>query len=932
MKAFSSRRLHAERLEDRRLLAGSLELVQDVNPQNEGASANTFFAWRDLAVFHVESSTGPNLWRTDATAEGTFPLLDLEPRAFRTDAAPFGDQIVIFARTSVDHIDVYLSDGENAELAPAPLDAATWEPQRIGEWGGRLLVGNVLSDGAVELWSLDPVAREWSQIDLIPSISTFVGVSPLGATSSGAVFLVNSQVWQTDGTEGGALVIAPSTVQPSYIHSDTVSYLDGEMRFWAKFGDELGWWVLGADADELLPLQTPVTPDAQLFQGYWYYGHSSKDGIAGLYRSPLKSPETEELVHEFGYIGQYFGLGDLTEVDGLLYFLAPNDDGRFVLWQTDGTSDGTTIAASVTPSAGVFIEGVGTRQLVGLADSLAFVASNSAGAELWTYQPGVGARLLRDIRPGSLSSSPDNFLPFGSGAIFTAEDGVHGRELWITDGTTDGTRLIVDLQNKGKGSLPNGFAVAGDQLFFVAQEATSDYDLWVADAKGQGAHKVSPHGPSRLYPLGDRVVYSVRDSTTNETLWWSTNGEAPEPFHPELEIADMSSIGDKVYFSGDDGLNGLEPWVSDGTPEGTRMIANLARLGSHSEPNRFEQHGDKVYFLANVNRDLRKLWETDGTEAGTTPVSAEELGWIYDYQIHGDSVWVQTRYKSRVDWHLRSPQTEGEWRLTDVDQTNPLALFDGAWLELREDDEHGVEPYYVDAVSGAARLVADLSPGPLSSSVTKVLPGLDGYFFRASVRASASEGPSLQLWFTTDFQDGVQFVADDNLEPRFGIEVGKTMIFPLDTGLIRSDGTAEGTYKLDTFTLPYPAGLYPNPWIIALEGSIYFQGFSYEVGRELWKWTPPPGDVDFSGGVDLVDFQLLKSAFGAVGEGLTADLNHDGAVDLVDFNVLKSNFGVQATSPLGEVDVRIDASSTRFDAALLAGAAIAEAYGEGEEE
>src|SRR5581483_9710430 len=66
--------------------------------------------------------------------------------------------------------------------------------------------------------------------------------------------------------------------------------------------------------------------------------------------------------------------------------------------------------------------------------------------------------------------------------------------------------------------------------------------------------------------------------------------------------------------------NGREPWTSDGTPQGTRLVKdiNLEDFGG-SDPYDLHAAGGRVYFLANDGGSYG-LWGSDGTEAGTAPV------------------------------------------------------------------------------------------------------------------------------------------------------------------------------------------------------------------------------------------------------------------------------------------------------------------------
>ena len=74
-------------------------------------------------------------------------------------------------------------------------------------------------------------------------------------------------------------------------------------------------------------------------------------------------------------------------------------------------------------------------------------------------------KLVKDINPGSGGSNAAELTNFAGSLYFSADDGVHGDELWTSDGTDDGTTLASDINPGSGGSLP--------------------YDLTVADAQGR---------------------------------------------------------------------------------------------------------------------------------------------------------------------------------------------------------------------------------------------------------------------------------------------------------------------------------------------------------------------------------------------------------------------------------------------------------------
>jgi len=67
-----------------------------------------------------------------------------------------------------------------------------------------------------------------------------------------------------------------------------------------------------------------------------------------------------------------------------------------------------------------------------------------------------------------------------------ADDGMNGFELWVTDGTPDGTVLLLDINPGSESSWPQNFAVVGDRLFFDADDGTHDRELWVTDGTPEG--------------------------------------------------------------------------------------------------------------------------------------------------------------------------------------------------------------------------------------------------------------------------------------------------------------------------------------------------------------------------------------------------------------------------------------------------------------
>jgi len=96
--------------------------------------------------------------------------------------------------------------------------------------------------------------------------------------------------------------------------------------------------------------------------------------------------------------------------------------------------------------------------------------------------------LLKDINPGALGSNPSSIISLGSGkAVFQANDGTNGIELWVTDGTAANTSLLKDINPGVLGSAPTGFAAISNGLaVFQADNGTSGSEAWVTDGTSAG--------------------------------------------------------------------------------------------------------------------------------------------------------------------------------------------------------------------------------------------------------------------------------------------------------------------------------------------------------------------------------------------------------------------------------------------------------------
>lgn len=84
---------------------------------------------------------------------------------------------------------------------------------------------------------------------------------------------------------------------------------------------------------------------------------------------------------------------------------------------------------------------------------------------------------------------------------------------------------------------------------------------------------------------------------------------------------EITAYNNKLYFVADDGVNGAELWVSDGTNSGTSMLKDINSGIGDSNPYGFTVFNNLLYFGANDGVSGQELWVTNGTSAGTSLVT-----------------------------------------------------------------------------------------------------------------------------------------------------------------------------------------------------------------------------------------------------------------------------------------------------------------------
>ncbi len=109
-----------------------------------------------------------------------------------------------------------------------------------------------------------------------------------------------------------------------------------------------------------------------------------------------------------------------------------------------------------------------------------FVALGASAAPVANLVADLNTTLEEVTEPLFLSQ---DFAALGSTLFFVADDGIHGLELWKTDGSAAGTALVEDICPGVCGGWPQALTVSGGVLFFAASDGSHGREPGAATAR-----------------------------------------------------------------------------------------------------------------------------------------------------------------------------------------------------------------------------------------------------------------------------------------------------------------------------------------------------------------------------------------------------------------------------------------------------------------
>jgi len=412
--------------------------------------------------------------------------------------------------------------------------------------------------------------------------------------------------------------------------------------------------------------------------------------------------------------------------------------------------------------------------------------------------------MLADINPLGLDSNPKNLTVVGSTLFFTATDGIHGIELWKSDGTTNGTILVKDIQTGYRSSYPSELTNVNGILYFAANDGGTAHELWKSDGTAAGTVlvkdiKSSGNGdsfPHYFINVNGTLFFTANDGTTGNELWKSDGTTAGTILVKDINpgsyysgIRSFANVNGTLLFTANDGTHGKELWKSDGTSAGTVLVKDI-NPGPANSCHIITNVNDTLYFRANDGNTGQELWKSNGTTAGTVLVKdIQTSGYGSSYPCYFTNVNGIVYFQAIGNLWKSDGTSDGTVLVKDINDkimsvgSSSFANVNGTLYFSTVDGTNGDGLAKSDGTVANTVFLKDINTGLRASNLI-YLTNVNG-----SLYFSANDGTTGQeLWKSDSTTTNTVRVMDinsgsSNSNPSYLINVNGTLYFRANDGI-----------------------------------------------------------------------------------------------------------------------------------------------------
>lgn len=311
----------------------------------------------------------------------------------------------------------------------------------------------------------------------------------------------------------------------------------------------------------------------------------------------------------------------------------------------------------------------------------------------------------------------------------------------------------------------------------------------------------------------------------------------------------MAEYNGKLYFGANNGTNGHELFVTDGTTAGTQLLKDIVPGVNSSGPTYLKSYNGKLLFAATTPTEGREIWTSDGTEAGTQllkdirPGSDNSVTSVF-HEFNGKLYfWVNEDFP--IEPYYTDGTATGTDKLKDLNNSTNVAHTQKDFYELNGklifqsfNNINGVELHVSDGTAAGTQLLKDIYPGT-DGGAGRMLGIYNGKLY-----FNANDGVNgIELWETDGTTAGTKMLKDINpggdSNPGTMVVFKGKMYFSASDGvngheLWVSDGTAAGTQLLKNINPGTSGSSALYDLAIEYNGELYFNAITTADGSKLW--------------------------------------------------------------------------------------------------
>lgn len=400
---------------------------------------------------------------------------------------------------------------------------------------------------------------------------------------------------------------------------------------------------------------------------------------------------------------------------------------------------------------------------------------------------------------------------------FYAQDTTGNEELWMSDGTQQGTQIVKDLNPSGSSQMGNMMRL-GDKLVFVASDNNNwDFDLFASDGTPNGTTKIADINQNwnevlanqRAAVFGNTILFCTNTDlmSTDGTLAGTQSLLTLTSYNPSQGYCELNGY---AYFVLTNYQGKPQLWRTDGTTQGTAIALDISASPNNIiSVEKLLAYNGKLYMVAAANGEGNDLFVYDG-QSSLSHIHLDTVGNAYPFEVNVvDNRLVFVAYNTTGTGLYMMNTTDTIPQLVEatsqINITSGLSFANNA-VYFMGNNQHDI--HWVDMATGSHHML---------SLPHHTIP----YYFWANQNKMLTGGDGKIYFAANDSATGHQVFMESN-----GTTEGTFVIMPAGANTSHPFNAIVSCGSIDVFD-----------WMMWGNKVVIPANFT-NAGRELWIYEP----------------------------------------------------------------------------------------------